>query len=251
MTMITAAEHASRVLGLSLGDGIALIAAAATVLTLLVGEGILLRIGNVFSRRYEWEVGPVRDPATRAVQARVSQGYGDNRVLSKAYVAVVPSLLLRIVWLVTHFHKVDRFVIAATLLEPNNTLTLTSNAGVNLTGKLKETVPMPTWKLWKKNPQSPDPTTKRLVMILKLDRRRRLLSKKVDEAPGSFQPLSAESVPVAHPADAAEAAKLREKAVAADNVSAKAVKPTKRSKKAEEPATPVAAPEDLGSSPPS
>ena len=147
---------------------------------------------------------------------------------------MVPSPLLRLVWLVTHFHKVDRFVIAARLLEPNNTLKLTSNSGVNLKGKLKETVPMPTWKLWKKNPQSPDPTTKRLVMILKFDRRRRLLSKKVDEAPGSFQPLSEESVPVAHPADAAEAAKLGEKAVAADNVSAKAVKPTKAVEKGRE-----------------
>ena len=199
-------EFASGFLGLSVDAWIGIIGGAAAVLTFFFGEGILFAIGNAFNRGYRWEDGPVLDPNGRVVEVRVSQGYGDDRVLAKAYVAVVPRLPLKILWRLTHRHRVERFVTAARLLAPGTTLTLTLNAGVDLSGELFDEVPVPTWKLWKRNPQWPGPTTKRLV-VLKFDRRRRLLSKKVKETAGGLKPPSRRAaVPVAHSAEAAEVA---------------------------------------------
>ncbi len=208
MTTTSALELASRFLGLPLGDGIAIIAAAAAVVSALFGgQGIVLAAGNAFSRRYKWDSAPVRDPSTGVVVARISQGYGDDRELTRALVAVVTTPLWRILWRLTHRHGFERWITAARLLPPDQTLTLTSNIGVELKGELSATVGVPTWKLWKRTRKEVDPTTKHLVVILKFDRRRRLISKKVKEAGGSIKPLSGEPAKPAEPAPAPQEAR--------------------------------------------
>jgi hypothetical protein len=199
---MTIPSTASRFLGLPLDTGIAIIAAAAAALTLFFGEGILFGLLNLINRGYRWEVKPVRDPNTHVVQARVSHGHDGNRVLTKALVAVVQRPLLRVLWRLFHRRGIERWIVAADLLDgqPVREPVLPQYEGITLQGYLLPSVPLPTWKFWRRNRSMQDPTRRKLILILKFDRRRRLISKPVKVASGSMEPLTGKSAEQAVPA---------------------------------------------------
>jgi hypothetical protein len=197
---MTIAVTASRFLGLSLDTGIAIIAAAAAVLTLFFGEGILFGLLNLINRGYRWDTAPILDPTTRLIQARVSHGHDGDRVLTVALVAVVQRPLLRLLWRLSHRRGSERWIVAANLLPVGERRTLAPSHGTDLHGELDRRVPLATWKFWRRNRTIQDPSRSKLTLILKFDRRRRLISKRVTVASGSLEPLTGELAAEAAPA---------------------------------------------------
>lgn len=164
----------------------AAIGAIAVVLGLLFDNGVLIRGLNVINNGYEWEVRPFRAPGARKVETRISHGYSSPRYLRTAAVVVPQRLFVRILWFVTHGQRLERWIVAADLLNGTER-ELRPNQGTNLSGELESLVPLPTWRLWRPL-KLEDPTNRRLLTLLRFDRRSRVVARPVREARGSTQP---------------------------------------------------------------
>lgn len=161
------------------------------LITLFFGDALLIRIGNVINRGYQWESKPVLDASTRKVEATISHGYDGSRYISSASVVVPQSLALRILWRITHSRKLPSLIIAANLL-PAGRSELAPNKGLDLSGTLVPAVPLRTWQLWERQPRQKDPASERLFLLVKLDRKRQLIGKRVGVAPGRLEPVGAQ-----------------------------------------------------------
>jgi hypothetical protein len=181
---VHAASADSHGLLYALGGVVGVVALVA----LFFDNGILVRVWSVAGRRYKWEVEPVRDPATRLLIARVSHGYSGCRYMSVAVVVVPQSLIRRILWRPFHDEALPRWVIAANLIDGMGTIELKAHEGVGLQGRLKDPVPLPTWRFWAP-PVLQDPAMGRLMLVVRFDRRRRTMAKAVAEASGSIAPV--------------------------------------------------------------
>jgi hypothetical protein len=164
------------------------VAAAVALLALVFDNGFLVAGFTLINRRYKWEAKPLQDG--HQVKARISHGYSSTRTLSQGHVVVPQRLLLRILWRLAHRQKLERWLVVATVSVKN--VNLAPNQGFDLDGHLNSEVPVPTWRFWRPRKMR-DPTDLTLLMLLRFDRRTRVIAKKVKEASGDFEPMPAAS----------------------------------------------------------